>query len=748
MFAVDPTPDPDAGIDGDGSVTVTGPLLRGHPLELIFEGPWASETDVNPNPFLDYRLEVVFVGPGAVTYTVPGFFDGDGAGGERGRVWRARFAPLLSGHWTATALFHIGPNVAVSTQPGTTGILHGVPVEFDISPSGPGAEGFLEWGRLEYVGGHYRKFRNGPYFVKGGTNSPENLLAYRGFDEVCDLGGDSDSRMHTYSPHAGDWQAGDPVFASNVHPTDSRGIIGALNYLSSVGVNSVFGLLMNLGGDGQDAHPYISPADTHFAKTHFDTSRLRQWNIVFEHAARKGIALHLGLGETESANETWLDNGNLGVERKLFYREMVARFGHNPAIKWNLCEENDYSVSRLRDFANFIASVDAYDQLITFHNHSNDFSDYTAVLGEPVFTATSLQYLNVDGGTQVEAMRSQSAAAGHPWTIEADENNPTSSGLTDSNAGGHRRTILYDVLFSGGGIEWFFGCHDLPLGGDLNVEDFRTREEMWNYMRYARELLESLPFWEMEPHDELLTNEGASFGGGEVFAKPGAVYAVYLPDDAPQATLDLGADSGTFMMRWFNPRSGLFEGSPVAVQAGTSLVFGLPPSEPDVDWAILLERQDDSSIYSYCQCASAAPCGNEDPNAGCRNSTGSGATMRATGTSSVTGDDLVLTTADAPANQFGILFMGDTQALIPFGDGQLCIAAGGAATCRFPAQDSGTTGAFTEGPGIVAFSLTQPAVCHITPGGTWNFQSLYRDPAGPCGQFFNLSNAVSVTFAP
>ena len=35
----------------------------------------------------------------------------------------------------------------------------------------------------------------------------------------------------------------------------------------------------------------------------------------------------------------------------------------------------------------------------------------------------------------------------------------------------------------------------------------------------------------------------------------------------------------------------------------------------------------------------------------------------------------------------------------------------------------------------------------ILPGSTWHFQTWYRDIAGPCGAFSNLSNALSVTWS-
>jgi len=151
---------------------------------------------------------------------------------------------------------------------------------------------------------------------------------------------------------------------------------------------------------------------------------------------------------------------------------------------------------------------------------------------------------------------------------------------------------------------------------------------------------------------------------------------------------------------------------------------------------------------SYCFCSAAAPCANEDPDAGCTNSTGDGAHLLAGGTTSLSADDLLLTVSGVPRNQFGLLFMGGAQRLVPFGGGQRCIGAGFGALCRFPVQSSGATGVLTEGPGIVAFSGTQAMSCHIDPGETWHFQAWFRDPAGPCGAFFNLSNAASISFGP
>ncbi len=454
-----------------------------------------------------------------------------------------------------------------------------------------GADGFLALGRLEYTGEHYLAFREGGYFLKGGTDSPENFLAYEGFDDVYDAGGIG--VVHEYAPHRADWNEGDPLFVSESSGFDSKGILGALNYLGEQGVNSVYFLPMNLGGDGQDTFPFVGHQLTSFAKRHYDVSRLHQWKQVLEHAQRRGILIQLVLAETEVANENWLDGGELGIERKLFYREMVARFGHLLGLKWNLSEENDYSIDRLQSFAAYVDYWDAYQHPIAVHTRPNDFDDYEELVGDPLFSATSIQYSPDFAGDHVENWRAASKAAGRPWVLDMDENNPWDEGLTDTNAADLRKRVLWDVYLSGGGVEWYFGKHPLPLGDDLSCEDFRTREAMWEYMRAARGFLEALPFHQMQPADQLVTGESNAYGGAEVFAEPGEVYAVYLPGAQQTGSIDLSGTSAVFRARWFNPRTGAFQGAEKTVSGGGARALGVPPAAASEDWVWLLEKKQD-----------------------------------------------------------------------------------------------------------------------------------------------------------
>src|SRR5690606_9986580 len=116
-----------------------------------------------------------------------------------------------------------------------------------------------------------------------------------------------------------------------------------------------------------------------------------------------------------------------------------------------------------------------------------------------------------------------------------------------------------------GNIAWYCGYHDLPVGGDIRLENFRTRESMWLASRHARELLESLPFSRIEPRDDLVVHETVSsrYGDAEVFADVGHAYVVYYADASHTGRIDLRAApaSRVFEGRWFAPKTGTWAGA-------------------------------------------------------------------------------------------------------------------------------------------------------------------------------------------
>ncbi|MCB9914260.1 MAG: hypothetical protein H6828_03800 [Planctomycetes bacterium] len=153
---------------------------------------------------------------------------------------------------------------------------------------------------------------------------------------------------------------------------------------------------------------------------------------------------------------------------------------------------------------------------------------------------------------------------------------------------------------------------------------------------------------------------------------------------------------------------------------------------------------------SYCF-GVGCPCGNDDPNAGCGsfggdfNSNTGALLLHSGGNASALQDSLEFTVYGIGANQFGVLFMGGGQGQSTFGDGLRCVTSGGRGVHRFPVFQTDFFGDVTL-QNIVSGSQGFPGAGAIQPGSSWNFQVWYRDPSGPCGNGFNLTNAIPVDF--
>ena len=594
----DETEDPGPGDEIDlpeGSVaTVSGELKQWHTVTLDYAGPTHSETDNSPNPFLDYRLDVTFTHvESGERFVVPGYFAADGRAAEtssaRGNVWRVHFTPDETGAWRYDASFRTGGGIAVlnsATAGSAVSPIDGDAGGFVVAATDKAGGDFRGKGRLSYVGEHFLRFEgSGEYFVKGGPDAPENFLAYDDFDNTPDNGG----RRKSWAPHADDYRPGDPTWQGG----KGSEIIGALNYLASEGMNAFSFLTMNINGDDRNVYPYVSPSDF----THFDVSKLDQWDIVFTHGQRRGLYLHFKTQETE--NDQLLDGGALGTERKLYYRMLVARFGHHLALNWNLGEENTNSDAERKAFANYLREIDPYDHHIVVHTYGNQHEQvYAPLLGDASqLTGASIQ----TGWNQVydktKTWVERSAAAGKPWVVANDEQNSANVGVPpfvgyvdpsngqtyDGTSVDHadiRRETLWGNLMAGGaGVEYYFG-YGQPQS-DLTAQDYRSRDGIWDYTRYALEFFTAnVPVADMRPDNGRAT-------AGRVLADGSTTFVVQLPSGG---STELELPSGDFTLRWFDPRTGRFAGSETSISGGGRRALGLPPSNTSADWVALVQR--------------------------------------------------------------------------------------------------------------------------------------------------------------
>ncbi|WP_054682639.1 choice-of-anchor D domain-containing protein [Rhodothermus marinus] len=525
----------------------------------------------------------------------PAFFaaDGDAANtsATSGNVWQAIFTPDQTGTYQFRVSFRQGAQVAISLDPdaGTPIAPDGLTGSFTIGETDKSPPDFRARGMLRYVGTRYFRFDDGTYFLKGGAGSPENFLAHAEFDNTIDHGGaanDLSDGLHHYGQHISDWKNGDPTWKNGL----GKGIIGAVNCLASEGVNSLYFLTMNVNGDGREVYPWTSYGE----RFRFDVSKLAQWDIVFRHMQQKGILLHVITQEQE--NDQLLDGGDLGVMRKLYYRELVARFAYHPALIWNLGEENTNTTAQQKAFAEYIRALDPYDHPIVVHTFPQDHEKvYAPLLGYPNVEGPSLQLSKMEGGyaatlTWVE----RSASAGRPWVVMLDEPGNAAVGCSPDGSNNNHYECRTEALWAnlmagGGGVEWYFG-YQRPHN-DLDLEDFRSRDRLWDYTRFARQFFEEhLPFWEMEP---IAAADAGAPADAYVLVQPDGQgwkrAALYFPTG--QGTVR--PPEGTYEVYWFDPRNGgaLQQTSPYQITGGQSVTLA-PPSANGQDWAVLLVRSD------------------------------------------------------------------------------------------------------------------------------------------------------------
>ncbi|AYN67426.1 DUF5060 domain-containing protein [Euzebyella marina] len=582
-----------------------GSMRKWQPVTITFNGPLAAEKD-SLNPFLDYQLLVNFSN-GNDRKTVLGYFAADGdagnTGSEQGNKWRVKFAPDRVGQWKFEAFLMEGTDIAVKqfTMPKKNNSIWALKGDFQVMEIDTTDSGFYRTGQLKYDGERYLvESETQDYFIKNGVGSPETFLAYHEFDGTFKNGGVETPSLidglHRYENHISDWNEEDGTWQDE----KGKGILGALNYLAKKGMNSLYFMVMNVAGDGDNVWPWISPNE----RTRFYVSKLDQWDFVFTHMDKLGMAMNFFTQETE--NDTLLNHGDLGLERMLYYKEMVARFGHHLGVVWNLGEETNRTTKQLKSYAEYIRSIDPYDHPIAVHNHIRVTGKrmegrpldpiketFSPLLGYTNLEIPSLQmYDTTEVHQEVKKWVDLSKNSKKPWVVYVDEIGHYDIGVTTDTASNNNydmvmHSSLWGSLLSGaGGTSWYFGGLD-QANNDMAAEDFRVRDKWWTVSNNATEFFKRhLPFWEMQNHDELLSNKKAY-----CFAKKDEIYVVYLPKGEKT---DLTISDGAFSIAFYDPKEGGMlhdkQNEGWRITKPNSVELSAFNGQKNKDWVILIAR--------------------------------------------------------------------------------------------------------------------------------------------------------------
>lgn len=210
---------------------------------------------------------------------------------------------------------------------------------------------------------------------------------------------------------------------------------------------------------------------------------------------------------------------------------------------------------------------------------------------------------------------------------------------------------------------------------------------------------------------------------------------------------------GTYLYGDFcNGRMGYLRTNGVALTASGDFDVRTVPASASFTSPVAFGEGGDGELYVIDFAGAeiyrvAGSCGAETVCTGAPNAVGPGATLRASGSTSVVANDLAFRVSGLPPSTSAILFYGGDTASVPAGNGTRCVGPGSAGLFR-------ATVAFANASGELQLPLdltTSPfsaGASRIDAGSTWYFQAWYRDVGGPLGATFNLTSAASVLFCP
>ena len=215
------------------------------------------------------------------------------------------------------------------------------------------------------------------------------------------------------------------------------------------------------------------------------------------------------------------------------------------------------------------------------------------------------------------------------------------------------------------------------------------------------------------------------------------------PDGSAIPVWSTGGSLDQTLAGRFDNRGGTASGCANETVEFLSLVTPVPavpaiPTLPTTNWFGITTGLSSSlsgglvttSLYCGDPCAPMTYCETTP------NSSGAGATIGYSGSTSMSANDLTLIASELGPNKAGLFFYSSEPAAKPFGNGTLCV--GGQKT-RLPVQTS-------DASGVLSFDVDLNQMpSHggvITLGSTWYFQCWYRDPQGG-GNGTNLSDGLA-----
>jgi hypothetical protein len=445
------------------------------------------------NPF-DVALTGHFTGPNGERITIPGFYDGGG-------VWKIRFSPTAPGKWTMRT---VSPAAALDGRADAS-------IECIANP-----HPHIRKGGLRVDPAH-------PYHFVHEDGSRYFLLGYEA-DWLWGVG----DRMHVLIDQLS--ARGFNHVLVNVYGYDTSWSPGKKHEFD-FGPPSIYPWE---GANERPDHAHLNP------------SFFQHYDRMIRALQDKGIVAHIML-KVYNKKVKWPEKWSVDEER--YFRYLAARYQAFQNVVWDFAKESynekdEALQSRLTDI---VRGADAYHRLFTAHdddlyswspdwNRNLDFrtDQQHSDFGESIAFERSLRkwpILNSEFGYERGVDKFPTYRTEHDWQEQL------------------RRGYL--VYFAGGYGVYYY--HNTAW------DVFKPEPEPPGMPRFQqlRQILEPLPYWRMEPSNELAF-------GGPCLALRGEAYAFYV--EGSRLTANLSQLAGAARAEWIDTWTGARE--PVKVSAG------------------------------------------------------------------------------------------------------------------------------------------------------------------------------------
>ena len=448
-----------------------------HPTDISLTSPTTYS-----NPFEGVSVSAKFTGPGGVTLTVPGFYDGS-------QTWKVRFSPTVQGNWSYTTTSsdsHLnGQTGTITCVANTNSAVHGALV-------------------IDSNHKHYFIYQDGtPCFMLSFEADwlglmdfgDSNITKAKSLVSIYQSRGFNDVMMCIYA-YDTSWEPGHTS-------SDDFGPPAEYPWL------------------GSNSSPDHSQMNVSF---------FANMDAVIDYLFQNGITAHVFF-KVNNKSVNWPTEGS--TDEKLYFTYVTARYQAYPNMVWDFEKEGKNETggnTYVNNSINTIKGLDGYHRLMTIHD---DLSYYSAFPNTCDF-----QTIQADGTPLYSTLIGDRNAKDWPvFEGEYDYQIGNDGGHTYSVTDSQLKTLqdTLECLMAGSPANYYYTYHAWDV-----VRYTETPDGLNDYDNIVN-LFKGTAWSSLAPNDGLINSAGV---GRHCLAAPGSEYVAYLSGGGSVKVTISGAPSG------------------------------------------------------------------------------------------------------------------------------------------------------------------------------------------------------------